>query len=193
MTWLLVGLGNPGTRYEKSRHNTGFMVVDAFARRHGIVFRRKEGGAATGEGVVAGQSVVVAKPQTYVNRSGKAVERLLETREIAPDRLVVVHDDLDLPLGIIRIRNSGGHGGHHGVESIIASLGRDDFIRVKVGIGRPDDVGDVIVYVLDDFPAHQRAAAAEWFQQASEALDEIVAAGVVSAMNRYNHPQAERR
>ncbi len=151
---LIVGLGNPGFLYSRNRHNVGFMCVSHLARINKIPFDKKQGNARTGIGNIAGNRVVLARPQTYMNASGESVSALLRKLNITPSDLIVIHDDLDLPPGKIRLRLGGSSGGHKGIDSIIARIGTQDFYRVRVGIGRPDTGEDtaredaVIAYVL---------------------------------------------
>jgi len=134
---LVVGLGNPGRGYANNRHNLGFMCVNHFARMHNIWFDKKQGKARIGSGKIADNEVVIARPQTYMNQSGEAVSQLVKKFKIGLDDLLVIHDDLDLPLGKLRLRPGGSSGGHKGIESIITKLGSQDFPRLRVGIGRP--------------------------------------------------------
>ncbi|MFC2013055.1 aminoacyl-tRNA hydrolase [Chloroflexota bacterium] len=194
---LIVGLGNPGRAYAGNRHNAGFMCLNYFARQHGIRFDKKQGQARTGAGEVAGTRVVAARPQTYMNRSGEAVSRLTEKLNIRPDNLLVIHDDLDLPLGKIRIRRSGSSGGHKGIESITACLDSRGYPRIRIGIGRPagEDTAetsesDIIDYVLSGFTPGEKPVLNQVIPVASEAILCILTEGVTAAMNRYNQTVA---
>lgn len=182
---LIVGLGNPGTRYAHNRHNVGFMMVEQFARAHALDFSRKKFSAQIAEGAIAGERVFLAKPQTYMNLSGEAVSKLYKFYKVAPHDLLVIYDDLDLPLGKIRLRAEGSAGGHHGIESIIARIGTSDFPRLRVGIGRPNPDADVD-HVLGNFDASERVVMDETIVRAVEAIDVWLKEGVVIAMNRYN-------
>ena len=191
---LIVGLGNPGRGYASNRHNLGFMCLNHFARKQGIRFDKRQGKARTGKGEVAGSKVVVAKPQTYMNLSGQAVGRLVRKFNIGLDNLLVIHDDLDLPVGKIRIRRGGGSAGHKGIESIAAELGSRDFLRIRVGIGRPPVVGDsteiteadIVAYVLSDFTPEEKRTITQVIPGVSEAIVCILTEGLTAAMNRYN-------
>ena len=191
---LIVGLGNPGQGYANNRHNLGFMCLNHFARIHSIRFERKQGKARVGVGVVAGSEVMVAKPQTYMNLSGQAVSLLMKKLNIGLDDLLVVHDDLDLPLAKIRIRRGGGSGGHRGVDSITTELDGQDFSRIRVGIGRPaipassDTVSetDIISYVLGDFTPEEKEAVTGVIPEVNEAILCFLTEGLTVAMNRYN-------
>jgi len=187
---LIVGLGNPGRAYANNRHNIGFICINHFARTHGIRFDRKQGRARIGMGKVAENEVVLAKPQTYVNLSGKPVSQLVKRFNISPDNLVVIHDDLDLPLGKIRLSYGSSSGGHKGIDSIINYLGSQDFIRLRVGIDRPDKAeaseDEIITYVLSDFTAEQKQAIVQVIPKVSEAILCLLTEGLTPAMNKYN-------
>jgi len=191
---LIVGLGNPGRIYANNRHNVGFICLSHFARTQGIRLDKKQGGARVGAGEIAGNKVVLAKPQTYMNRSGESVSHLIKKFDINLDDLLLIHDDLDLPLGRIRIRRGGGSGGHKGIDSIINELGSQDFIRLRVGIGRPaknegatessDD--EIITYVLGDFTPDEKQTIAQVIPKVSEAIYCLLTEGLTAAMNKYN-------
>ena len=191
---LIVGLGNPGRGYANNRHNVGFICLNHFARKQGIRFDKKQGQARIGVGEVAGSKVVVARPQTYMNLSGQSVSRLVKKFNINLDNLLVIHDDLDLPLGKVRIRQGGGSGGHKGVDSIIIWLGSQDFLRLRVGIGRPTmppgsaelSEADIIAYVLSDFTPGEKQAIARVIPGVSEAILCLLTEGLTAAMNKYN-------
>jgi PTH1 family peptidyl-tRNA hydrolase len=191
---LVVGLGNPGFLYSRNRHNVGFMAVNHLARLRSIRFDRKQGYARTGIGSIGPERVVLARPQTFMNSSGDSVHRLVQNLRITPADLVVIHDDLDLPLGKIRLRLGGSSGGHKGVESSIARLGTRDFYRVRVGVGRPEiDDGStaekeeaVIGYVLSDFTAEEIKLVEEVLPRVSAAVVTLLTEGLAAAMNRYN-------
>ena len=191
---LIVGLGNPGRGYANNRHNLGFMCLNYFAGTQGIRFDKKQGKARIGSGEVAGSKLVLARPQTYMNLSGQAVSRLVGKFNLSLDNLLVIHDDLDLPLGKIRIRQGGGSAGHKGIESITAELGSPDFLRIRVGIGRPTVVddpteingADVITYVLSDFAPEERKTVNQVIPMVSEAILCLLSEGLVADMNKYN-------
>ena len=191
---LIVGLGNPGRGYANNRHNVGFVCLNHFARTQGIRFDKKQGRARIGLGEVAGSKVVVAKPQTYMNLSGQSVSLLVKKFNVSPNDLIVIHDDLDLPLGKIRIRQDGSAGGHKGVGSIITELGSQNFIRIRVGIGRPVknegftelSEDEIITYVLSDFTPDEKQAITQVIPRVSEAILCLLTEGLVAAMNRYN-------
>jgi PTH1 family peptidyl-tRNA hydrolase len=189
---LIVGLGNPGYLYARHRHNIGFMCVGHLGKLFRISFDRKQGNARTGMGAIARNNVILARPQTYMNASGESVSVLMKKLNISPADLIVIHDDLDLPVGKIRLRLGGGSGGHKGIESIIQRLGTRDFNRVRVGIGRPDADSDtakeeaVISYVLSDFTPEEKEIIDTAIPQACEAVAAILAEGITEAMNKYN-------
>lgn len=185
---LIVGLGNPGQEYAANRHNIGFRLVSRFGKTHGINFDKKQGKARTGAGEVAGVPVMLARPQTFMNRSGESVALLMQKYKIKPADLIVVHDDLDLPSGKVRLSSGSGSGGHKGIDSIIYYLNTRNFTRIRVGIGRPPsgDEDDIINYVLGDFtPEESRLieAAGAWVE---DALLCLLSDGLAAAMNRYN-------
>ncbi len=187
---LIVGLGNPGRGYASNRHNVGFMCAGHFAKSQGIRFDRKQSQARTGSGEVADNTVVIAKPQTYMNSSGQSVILLVRKFQINLSNLLVIHDDLDLPLSKIRISKGGGSGGHKGIESTISCLGSQDFLRIRVGIGRPAtsemSEADIINYVLGDFNPDEKQAIAQVIPRVSHAILCILTEGLVAAMNKYN-------
>ena len=189
---LIVGLGNPGRIYAHNRHNIGFICLNHFAKAQGIRFGKKQGRARIGIGEVAGSKVVLAKPQTHMNLSGQSVSRLVQKFDINLNDLLVIHDDLDLPLGKIRIRQGGSSGGHKGVDSVISSLGSQDFLRLRIGIGRPAtssgeiSEADIIAYVLSDFTSDEKQVITQVLPRVSEAILCLLSEGLAAAMNKYN-------
>lgn len=190
---LIVGLGNPGREYTHSRHNVGFWCLNRLARRQGIAFTKRGRLATVGEGRLAGRPVILAKPRTFVNVSGRAVGHLLRRYRLSPQHLLVVYDDLDLPLGRVRLRPCGAHGGHRGMRSIVEAIGSEDFPRIRIGIGRPQLAGEptwepeaVAAYVLAPMTADERRILDEAVATAGEAILCLLAEGVEEAMNRYN-------
>lgn len=185
---MIVGLGNPGPAYAKSRHNVGFWVVKAFADRAGLVFHRK-GVSLRASGAVNGKPLVLAKPQTFVNRTGPAVRELIDDLGLDPldlRELIIVHDDLDLGLGRLRLKARGGHGGHNGVLSIINSLNTDRFARLKIGVGRPPEGCEAADFVLAPVSSCERTGILEAVDQAIEVLECWISEGLIAAMNRFN-------
>ena len=191
---LIVGLGNPGRGHAHNRHNVGFLCLNHFAQKQSIRFDKKQCKARIGLGEVAGNEVVVAKPQTYMNRSGRSVGLLVQKFNVCLDNLLVIHDDLDLPLGKIRIRQGSSSGGHKGAGSIITELDSQDFIRIRVGIGRPVknegftefNEDETIAYVLSDFTPDEKQAITRVITTVSEAILCLLTEGLVVTMNRYN-------
>lgn len=182
---LVVGLGNPGAKYAATRHNVGFMVVDRLAERAGVAVTKKQCSALTAIATIAGEKVCLAKPQTYMNLSGDAVGCLLRYYKLTPLDLLVVYDERDLPLGKIRLREKGSAGGHRGMESIIGVMGSSDFPRLRIGIGRPREMG-AVEHVLGAFSSEERAVAVEAICRATEAVEMALREGLDAAMNRYN-------
>lgn len=182
----IVGLGNPGKKYERTRHNAGFMAVDELAKNLNIDITQEKHHALIGRARIDSQQVVLAKPLTYMNESGRAVGALLrDTYSSVPD-LIVIHDELDLPLGSVRVKIGGGHGGHNGLRSIIEHLGSSEFIRVRMGIGRPAPGMDSADYVLSSYLAEERQAASQAVATAVAAVKAIIVEGPAWAMNIFN-------
>lgn len=188
---LIVGLGNPGKEFAANRHNLGFRCINHLAKAHGIGVDKRQCQAQLGQGRIAGVPVVLAKPKTYMNLSGQAVHSMMERFKARREDLVVIHDDLDLPLGRIRIYANGGPGGHKGVESIIAALGSRDFVRIRVGVGRPPAGMDPVDFVLLDFTPAERPIVEEAIARVGEAVPFILSEGLSAAMNRFNQRQPE--
>ncbi len=185
-TVLVAGLGNPGREYSGNRHNVGFMVVDRLRDDLGARLGRMQSKALTGSTTYNGVKVVLAKPQTYMNLSGQAVAALLRFYKIPRERLVVIHDDLDLPFGTLRLRPGGGPGGQKGVGSIIQQLGTQDFARLRIGIGRPPGRMDPSDYVLHDFSKDEQEFLPVILKQAAEAVQAWITEGLDKAMNQFN-------
>jgi PTH1 family peptidyl-tRNA hydrolase len=189
---LIVGLGNPGKAYAHNRHNVGFQCLNYFARLHYIHFDRRQCRARVGTGEIRGEKLVLAKPGTFVNLSGKSVAGLVHKHHIPVSDLLIIYDDLDLPVGKIRLRQSGSSGGHKGMNSIISALGSEDFARIRVGIGRPQTEEqsvseDAIVnYVLSDFSPQEEAIIKSVIAKVAEAIDYFLTEGIEAAMNRFN-------
>jgi PTH1 family peptidyl-tRNA hydrolase len=186
---LIVGLGNPGSEYARHRHNVGFQIVEALAKNHGLSFaRHKKAKARVAEGKIGERPVLLAEPQTFMNLSGRTVLRLSREREIPPECILVVCDDLDLPLGRLRIRPKGGSGGHKGLRSIIELLGSQDFSRLRIGIDRPAGSLDPAEYVLQPFAEEDKAIITDSLDRAMGAVESWLADGIVAAMDRFNRP-----
>lgn len=184
---LIVGLGNPGRAYKSHRHNVGFMALDRLAERQGIDLERVQQKAIVGRGRIAGVPVILAKPQTFMNLSGDAVGPLARFYKVPLDDLLVIYDELDLPLGTVRLRERGGSGGHNGMKSIIQRLG-EGFPRLRLGIGRPPGRMESAAYVLQDFAADELPLADDMLDRAITAIETFVADGVQLAMSRHNGP-----
>jgi PTH1 family peptidyl-tRNA hydrolase len=183
---LIVGLGNPGREYAGNRHNVGFDCVDLLAEKHGIALSKSQHKARLGTGQVAGRQAILAEPQTYVNSSGEAVGAVARYYKVAPEDVLVIYDDLDLPQGTIRLRPGGSSGGHNGIKSIIEHLGTQAFPRVRIGIGRPPGRMEPKDYVLQDFSAAEREGMAEVYDRVVDAVETFIREGIREAMNRYN-------
>ncbi len=172
--FLVVGLGNPGPQYRDTRHNAGFVILAELARRAGIALDKSRHRSTYGTGVVSGKRCILALPQTFMNRSGEAVREMVDYYGLDPAALIVAHDDLDLPTGTVRVKPGGGHGGHNGLRSIVASLGSGDFRRVKVGIGRPAPGYDAERWVLTVFTAEERALMESAIPLAADELERLL-------------------
>lgn len=185
--YLIVGLGNPTAKYEKTRHNAGFDVIDAIADKYGIELNLRKGKAFCGTGHIEGQKVMLAKPQTYMNLSGDSVSALVNFYKLDPmEDLIVVFDDISLAPGNLRIRKKGSAGGHNGIKDIIAKTGTDQFARVKVGVGEKPAGWDLADYVLGGFSKEDEALVKEACEHAAEAAAEILTDGPDKAMNDFN-------
>lgn len=192
--WLLAGLGNPGRKYERNRHNVGFMVMDELERRHNLGPFRDRWSGHVASGLIGLDKVLLLKPMEYMNHSGFALQRAADFHDVAIEKIVVVHDELDLDVGRVKLKSGGGHGGHNGLRSIIAQLGGNGFQRVRLGIGkpgRPDGEGDAgdrntAGYVLSDIPSGQRDAIDRAVTTAADAVESIVGRGIIASMNEFN-------
>lgn len=187
--FFIVGLGNPGEKYEKTRHNIGFKIVDYLADEYQIPVQKKSDLYESGSGLFLTHSVLLAKPVTFMNRSGLAVRRLLDYFHESASQLIIIHDDLDIPFGQIRIKLKGGAGGHNGVSSIIEALQTDEFLRIRAGVGRPAEKEEAVSYVLSPFLKEEQAVLVEVIRQSAGAVKEILSAGPQKAMNVYNQKQ----
>jgi len=189
---ILVGLGNPGRRYAKTRHNVGFMVAEEFLARHGTGKPREERGALVGKARWAGEVLLVARPQGFMNLSGPPVAALARAYRASPADLILAYDDADLPVGLIRVRPGGRPAGHNGVASIAEAMGTDEIPRVRMGIGRPagGETG-LADHVLDEFAPEEGPPLREMIATAAEAIETVLKEGVKKAMNRYNRRRSE--
>ena len=184
--WLLVGLGNPEKKYEHTRHNVGFDVLQVLSQKLDIPLNKLRCKALTGEGRIGGERVVLAAPQTYMNLSGQSVVELLRWYKADAKHLIVVYDDVDLPQGRLRVRAGGSAGTHNGMRNIVYLTGRDDFPRVRIGIGKPEPGRDLAAYVLGKYPPEARQAMFDAFLRAADAVQAIVTDGAEAAMARFN-------
>jgi peptidyl-tRNA hydrolase, PTH1 family len=183
---LVVGLGNPGSEYQGSRHNVGADVIELLARRHGARLRRRKERALVDEVTIEGRRVALAVPLTYVNNSGLAVRALARRFGVQPEQVVVVHDELDLPVAQLKVKAGGGLAGHNGLRSIVAHLHSQDFLRVRIGVGKPVSKEHGADHVLNRFGKRERAEVDVTVEQAADAVEAIVRDGVDAAMNRFN-------
>jgi PTH1 family peptidyl-tRNA hydrolase len=184
--FILAGLGNPGLKLEKTRHNVGFDTIDLIAEHYGIKVNKLKHKALTGEGIIKGERVLLLKPQTYMNLSGESIREAVEWYKIPPENLIIIYDDVDLTLGKIRVRPSGSSGTHNGMKSVIYLLQTDSFPRVRIGIGKAPDGWDLAGYVLSRFPPEERKLVDSAIEAAAEAAVTIIAEGVEKAMSRFN-------
>jgi len=186
--YLVVGLGNPGTTYAGNRHNVGQMVIDLLADRARLGYKSHKAGALVAEGRLhpGGPRVILAKPGSYMNLSGGPVAQLAKFYKVPVDRVVVVHDELDIDFDTVRIKAGGGHGGHNGIRDVSARLGAPEYVRVRVGIGRPPGRMDAADFVLKDFGVEERKTLPNLLEDAADAVEAIVADGVLAAQNRFN-------
>ena len=188
--WLVVGLGNPGSGYAGNRHNCGFMVADVLADRMRAPFKRDRSRARVAVGRLAGYPVTLAKPQSFMNLSGRPVAALRTFYKIPVERIVVIHDELDVPFGTVRLKQGGGDNGHNGLRSVTAALGSRDYLRVRVGIGRPPGRMDPADFVLHDFSAAERKVLPDVLERCADAVEVLLQRGLAAAQNEF-HGAAE--
>ncbi len=186
MSWLVAGLGNPGPDYKRTRHNIGFLVLDELASQSGNSLNQKKFNAEFGHSRLADDKVILAKPMSFMNRSGIPVQNLSAYFKVDPDRIIIIHDDIDLEFGCIKIKDSGGHGGHNGIRSIISALGKNEFIRIRIGVGRPATGRDVSDFVLGNFSDSEYKELETINHAAFEAISTIIMGSATKAMNKYN-------
>ncbi len=185
MAYLVIGLGNPGKRYESTRHNIGFMALDALAAQLEIALKQKSFNALWGKGTIARNNVLLAEPQTFMNLSGTAVRQLQSFFKTDISNLIVIHDDLDLPFGAVRLKAGGGTAGHKGLASIESNLGTSEFARVRLGIGKPVDKSRIESYVLEPFQKEEQIVLPELLKWAADASAEIILNGLQKAISKY--------
>ncbi len=189
--WLVVGLGNPGSRYERTRHNVGHLVVDELAKRRDAAFRLHKAGAHVAEAWLrpGGAKLILAKPTSFMNVSGRPVGALARFYSVPPAQIVIVHDELDIPFDTLRLKVGGGHGGHNGVRDVAQVLGTADFPRVRVGIGRPPGRQDAADWVLEAFPASDREILALAVSDAADAVERLIDEGLIAAQQVHHAPR----
>lgn len=184
--YIIVGLGNPGTKYHGTRHNIGFYVIDILAQAHGININKIKHKAVLGEGIIAGEKVVLAKPQTYMNRSGESLLALKQWYKLEETNIIIIYDDIDLSSGVLRIRPSGSAGTHKGIQSIIYLLNTENFPRVRVGVDRPPEGWELADYVLSKFREDEIEPIKDASERAALGIECIISMGIEQAMSRYN-------
>lgn len=188
---VIAGLGNPGSRYENTRHNAGFITVDLLSKKYGIRVDRLKHKALTGDGVINGERVLLVKPQTFMNLSGESIRDIVQWYKVPAKNLIVIYDDVDLPAGTLRIRAKGSSGTHNGMKSVIYQLQTDEFPRIRIGIGKAPEGWELADYVLGRFGADEAASAARCMERAAEAAAFMVSEGVEAAMNKFNGDQKD--
>lgn len=190
---VIAGLGNPGREYAQTKHNVGFLMVDALAAHLGVTEWREKYDAFIARARIGSEAILLVKPQTYMNESGRAIAPLMNFYKLEAEDLIVAHDDMDIPVGTIRIRKKGSSGGHNGIKSILAHLGDEHFARVRIGIGRPLPGWTVVNHVLAPFPPEDAAKVSEAIHYLVPAIECIVTEDVDKAMNRYNPKKEKKR
>lgn len=183
--YVIVGLGNPSRKYEGTRHNIGFEIVEYLAYRNNIKINKIKHQALVGEGIISGSKVMLVKPQTYMNLSGRSVKEIFEYYDLESENIIVIYDDIDIELGRIRLRKKGSAGTHNGMRSIIYEIQTENFPRVRIGIGKPEK-GDLAKYVLGRFDEFQKESIINAIKESAEAVEAIVNSGIEKAMNDYN-------
>lgn len=183
---VIIGLGNPGPKYAETRHNVGFWCIDLLAKQHRIKLERKHKTSIIGEGTVDGQRVVLVKPRTFVNRSGQAVEYLMARYSVPLNRVLVIYDDINLPVGKLRLRPEGSAGGHNGIRSVIDSTHSQDFPRMRIGVGKPPAGSDQIGYVIGEMSPQERDATNEALERVAQAVSSLLTESINVTMNKFN-------
>ena len=183
---VIVGLGNPGGEYAGTRHNIGFWCLDRLAKEHSVTFSRRNRSALVGEGVIEGRRVALAKPRTFVNRSGGAITYLLARFRVSPQKLLIIYDDINLPVGKLRLRPRGSAGGHNGIKSIIEAVGTQDFPRIRVGVGRPSSDGNQIDHVLGAMSPEEQEATDDALKRVVQAVSSLLIEGIDATMSKFN-------
>lgn len=190
--FLIAGLGNPGTEYAATRHNIGFDMVTYLGDQYHIPLRSRENKAIVGKGVIGGQKVMLAQPQTFMNLSGESIRALLDYYKTDREKLIIIYDDISLPVGQVRVRPKGSAGGHNGIKNIIQHLGTEEFARIRIGVGAKPDGGDLVKHVLGRFSREEDGMIRDVFALAEEALLAMLNEDVAAAMNRVNGKKIER-
>ncbi|MCQ2563089.1 MAG: aminoacyl-tRNA hydrolase [Mogibacterium sp.] len=191
-SYVIVGLGNPGKEYAETRHNMGYKAIDVLSSDENIEIRRNKFHSLIGQGRIAGKKVILVKPETYMNRSGIAVREVAMYFNVAPENLIVIYDDIDLPSGSIRVRKSGGAGTHNGMKSVVEQLGTKDFVRIRIGVGAAEAGEDLVDRVIGEVPKAERELLQKAAAEAAAAVKDIITIGVDNAMNRHNHVATEK-
>lgn len=184
--YIIAGLGNPESKYDKTRHNIGFRLIDELAARNGITFSDRKHNGLVGKGIISGEKVILLKPLTYMNLSGECVGPAADYYKVEPENVIILFDDISLDVGRIRIRKKGSAGGHNGIKSIIAHLGSENFPRLKFGVGDKPKEMDLADYVLGRFSSQDEATVSEGIKRACEAVECMIGEGCDAAMNKYN-------
>lgn len=184
--YLIIGLGNPEEEYSKTRHNMGFDTINNIAEKYNINVSRRQFDGLYGKGIIEGESVVLIKPQTYMNLSGKSVKQFVDFYKVDIENIIVIYDDMDIDIGNVKLRKKGGAGGHNGMKSVIQEIASDNFSRVRVGIGKPKYKTDVINYVIGPIPEEEYIELSKSTSNAAQAVIEIIKSGIDNAMNKFN-------
>ena len=192
-TYVIIGLGNPGKDYENTRHNMGYRAIDVLSYDAGIEIRRKKFHSLFGRGTIAGKKVILVKPETYMNRSGIAARETAMWYDVPSQNVIVIYDDIDLPVGAIRIRKSGGPGTHNGMKSVVSQLGTKDFTRIRIGVGAAKDGEDLVDRVIGKVPKSEQALLDDAAREAAKAASDIIEKGVDIAMNIHNHTEKKEK
>jgi PTH1 family peptidyl-tRNA hydrolase len=188
--WIIAGLGNPGDRYARTRHNTGAMVIAVLLEREGASLKRHKSGSLVAETTIEGRRIVLARAMSHMNDSGRPLGELARWYKTPAEHFVAVHDEIDIPFGTVKVKLGGGTAGHNGLRSIESHLGTSDFLRVRVGVGRPRGLGDAVDHVLSEFSASERKELPDVLSRAADAVELIVAGGSERAMNEVNTRRA---
>lgn len=184
--YIVVGLGNPGTKYDNTRHNVGFDTIDLLSVRHGIRLTKLKHKALSGDGTIGGKRVMLVKPQTFMNLSGESVREILEWYKVSVKNIIIIYDDIDLPVGKLRLRPKGSAGTHNGMRSVIYQIQSDEFPRVRIGVDKPPAGWDLANFVLSRFTGEERKTVEETISNAADAVETIIKSGIDQAMNKYN-------